>query len=157
MRFFLVVIFLALPFGPSVIAQTQALEPIAQWERKTPKWASDPSELGYISVRCGALFGVIGTAFSNLGSKSGDTKTGNEVTARGVLLVMFGNQASESTGWSKAKLEERFNAISGSYLEIVSKNRTAHNNMFHGFIENDWKFCLELEGALKSLANRDKR
>ncbi len=144
-------------FGTTAIAKSQSLEPIEKWEKRHSNWASDQSELGYISARCGALYGVIGATFRNFGGRPEDAQKGSEIIVRGLLLTIFGNQFSERIGWTKERLEQRFKDVSDKYLEVVSSNRTIHNNMFHGFVEGDWKFCIELEAMLKEVATNQKK
>lgn len=139
-----------------VAAQSATLEPFDSWikGRENGNWGADPSELGYVSVRCGALFGVVGAVFSNLGKSEEDKTRGLDIKARAISLIGFGNTMAETVGWSNERSSKRLQVHYGEYQKIIASNREIHNNMFHGFVQGDYKFCVEYEIMLKEVAVR---
>ena len=69
---------------------------------------------------------------------------------------MFGHKLAQDQGWDTKNLLERYKTIMEAYYKIVGSNRTIHNNMFHGFIEDDYKFCIEFEKIIRAAANKIK-
>jgi hypothetical protein len=111
----------------------------------------DSGEVAYASTRCGALYGVIGAYFSNSGSKT-EKNQASDLTSRGLLLLLVGDQFAESIGWSGTNRQNRANELSSIYIDVVAQNRVEHNNLFHGVVERDYRFCLSLEQAMRDIA-----
>lgn len=144
-----------LSLGAQAQAQTMQLEPFSDWASKRPQWAADAGEVAYASTRCGALYGIIAAVFSNLGSNE-DKSAAVDLTSRGMILLFTGDQLAESVGWNNTSRENRLNQISSAYTRIVTENRTMHNNMFYGPIEQDWRFCLSLEQKVLQAARNSR-
>ncbi len=138
-------------------AQTSALEPLESWQKRRPNWADDTTDLAYATTRCGALYGVIGGVFIHNPKTDDDKKRGMDATVRGVKLAYIGNLLAKEVGWTDEKLNQRFGEISKLYQEVIASNRTTHNNMFHGFIEYDWKFCIEHEKIVNASLQKKGR
>lgn len=68
------------------------------------------------------------------------------------MLTMFGNEFAKDTGMSKAVAQRRLNLIMDAYQQVVVQNRSLHNNMFHGFIQEDFSFCNDFERLVKQVA-----
>jgi hypothetical protein len=154
-KYFLSII-LSFWFLTSSNAQTTILEPLKEWAEKRQKWSGDPSELAYVATRCGALYSPIGNVFSTLGKNDEDKVRGSDFQARGLQLTMFGHKLAQDQGWDTKNLLERHKTIMEAYYKIVGSNRTIHNNMFYGFIEDDLRFCIEFEKIIRSAANKIK-
>jgi hypothetical protein len=147
-------IFIFTFFATSLVsAQPSSLEPFESWQKKNLNWAGDPSELAYVSVRCSALYLVIGTIFAELGRKPYEKEKGNDIKSRSVTLTLFGSTMGEAVGWSTKRSLQRFEANSDLYMKIITTNRVNHNNMFHGFVEGDYQFCLDFEQIIYAIAN----
>ena len=101
--------------------QTPSLEPFEVWERARPKWASDITEVAYAAVRCGALYGVIGQWFENYSAKPEEKQRGADITGRGAMLVIFGNQLAGSVGvgMSSENQQRRMTALLETYQQVV--------------------------------------
>lgn len=127
------------------MAQPSRLESIESWQSMRPNWIDDTTELAYVAARCAALYGVIGAAFAANGTTDTHKKTSTEVVARGFKLMYVGSLLGKEVGLSDENFSRRYREISKQYVEVVSSNRTINNNMFHGFIEYDWKFCIDFE------------
>jgi hypothetical protein len=142
-------------FATSLVsAQPSSLEPFESWQKKNLNWAGDPSELAYVSVRCSALYLVIGTVFAELGRKPDQKAKGNDIKSRSVALTLFGSTMGETVGWSTQRSLQRFEANTDLYMKIITSNRVNHNNMFHGFVEGDYQFCLDFEQIIRAVANQ---
>jgi hypothetical protein len=87
----------------------------------------------------------MGAVFSQNTKTDDDKKRGMDVAVRGIKLIFIGNLLAKEIGWSDEQSSERVRKISDAYREVVLSNRTTHNNMFHGFIEHDWKLCIDHE------------
>jgi len=137
-----------------VSAQPSSLEPFESWQIKNPNWYGDSSEIAYVATRCSALYGIVGIVFSNLGKTADDKAKGTDIVSRSMLLNMFGFKMGETVGWSNEKSSQRFQKNADLYQQIISSNRTTHNNMFHGFVQGDYQFCLDFEQIIKTAANQ---
>jgi hypothetical protein len=138
-------------------AQPSSLEPLESWAKARPNWGSDRSEAGYLATRCGALYGVVAAVFRNYGRSAEDKEMSADVTGRGLQLMVFGNELAGDVGWSQEHLSQRIRSIFDAYLQVVSSNRTVHNNMFHGFVEKDWTICNDFEKAVRAVASSINR
>ena len=137
-----------------VSAQPSSLVPFESWQKKNLNWAGDPSELAYVSVRCSAIYFVIGTIFAELGRTQDQKLKGNDLTSRSVRLTFLGSKIGETVGWDSQRSLQRFEANTDLYMKIITLNRVNHNNMFHGFVEGDYQFCLDFEQIIKAVANQ---
>lgn len=133
-------------------SQTSDLEPFDDWLRSRPRWSQDKAEVAYVAVRCGVLYGVIGSRFTSSDQKPELRQRGEDSIARGMLLTMFGNELAKDVGMSKAFSDHRLNLMMAAYQQAVIQNRSLHNNMFHGFIQKDFSFCNEFERSVKEAA-----
>ena len=150
-----ILIFALAFFATSLVsAQPSSLEPFESWQIKNPNWAGDKSELAYVATRCSALFGVVGSVFSNLGKTADDNAKAVDIISRSMLLSMFGFKMAETVGWSNEKSGQRFQKNADLYQRVITSNRTVHNNMFHGFVEGDYQFCLDFEQIITAAANQ---
>lgn len=134
-------------------AETQSLEPLTSLLEKRPRWASDATEVAYVSVRCGSLFLVIGEMFS-ASNKEGDEQTGRDLIIAGLRLILFGNELSKVDGMSEEARNRRQDLLAKAYVDTVKNNRSLHNNMFYGFVEHDVRRCKEFEQMLPYAAEQ---
>ena len=143
----------------ALLASTQSiaeeLVPLERWATTLPKWTEDISEVAYATTRCGTLFMVIGGVFIQNAAKDEDIQNGKDVGDRGLELTLFGNLLSETIGSSKENQLARSSLLLKSYAERIARNRRLHNNMFHGHIQSDYKFCLILEAQQRELKERN--
>ena len=135
------------------LAQALPIEPFADWSRTRPNWTKDPSEVAYVATRCGALYSPIGSIMAERGSTQQLKEAGEDLTVRGLRISIFGFQLARDSGWAAEIIRERQQFIAEIYWKIISSNRTIHNNMFYGFIENDFKFCSDFERVVRDLAS----
>lgn len=143
-------------FSTISIAQTVPLEPFGEWAKSRPNWSRDSSEVAYVASRCGALYSPIGSVFSENGRTNKDKESGEDLIGRGMQLSLFGLQMARDKGWSTEKIMERHKGIAEVYFKIIATNRTVHNNMFHGFIKDDFQFCTDFERIVRAVASTVK-
>jgi hypothetical protein len=148
-------VYALLLFSSCSMAQPTRLEPIESWQSRRPNWQDDKTELSYIATRCAALYGIVGTVFSIQGATEEDKKRSADIRVRSLKLMVIGSFLGKEVGMSDENFSQRFRGISEQYGEVVRSNRTIHNNIFHGFIEYDWKFCIDLEKMVD--ASRQKK
>ncbi len=137
------------------MAQPTRLEPIESWQSRRPNWLDDTTELSYVATRCAALYGVIGAVFTTKGATEDDKKRGADTVVRSMKLMYVGSLLAREVGGTDEQFARRYRGISEQYGEVVSSNRAIHNNMFHGFIEYDWRFCIDFEKKVD--ASRQKK
>lgn len=147
---------LACFFSPVCWGQSSALEPLSDLNGKRPNWTKDVSEVAYVASRCGALYGPIGSIMAEKGGTKQDKESGEDLIGRGLQISLFGFQLARDNGWATEKLMERQKALSDIYWRTISSNRVTHNNMFHGIIEGDYKFCAEFERIIRAVAKTVK-
>jgi hypothetical protein len=126
-------------------AHSSSLVPLEAWERANPNWGGDLTEIAYLTTRCGALFGVIAAVFNTVGTTIKDKEIATDNQERATTLGVVGLSLAEKVGWSKENSTQRFKNIFQMYQQAVSSNRLNHNNMLHGFVQGDYKFCVEVE------------
>ncbi len=141
---------LSLFISTLAFAQPSALEPLESWQKRRPNWADDTTDLAYATTRCGVLYSVIGGVFMHSPKTDDDKKRGMDATVRGMKLVLIGDLLAKEVGWADEKRSQRVGEISKLYVDLIASNRTTHNNMFHGFIEHDWKFCIDHEKKINA-------
>jgi len=150
-----ILIFALAFFATSLVsAQPSSLEPFQSWQIKNPNWPGDVSEVAYVATRCSSLFGVVGSVFSNSGKTADDKAKAVDIISRSILLSMFGSKMAETVGWSIEKSTQRFLKNGDLYQQVISSNRITHNNMFYGFVQSDYQFCLDFEQTIKAAANQ---
>lgn len=157
MRILLAILTINVIFFGAANSQTLNLEPLEEWLLSRPRWSQDKTEVAYVAVRCGALYGVIGSRFTSGEQKPELRQRGEDSIARGVMLTMFGNELAKDSGMSKAVAQRRLNMIMDAYQQTVIQNRSLHNNMFHGFIQRDFSFCNDFEQSIKQAAKDASR
>jgi hypothetical protein len=140
--------------APSLsLAQPATLEPLIEWSKSRPNWSKDATEYAYLGTRCGALYSPIGSVFFEYAKNTKEKETGEDLRNRGRQLSLFGFQMASDQGWSTENIMERYRAITEIYFKTISSNRVVHNNMFHGFIKDDFQFCVDFEKAVRAAAN----
>lgn len=138
----------------SANAQPSELEPFETWSAKRPNWTNDVSDVSYFAMRCGALYGVVATAFKNASNASAENYSqASDLTTRSLQLNLVGFAFGSEAGWKQQVMKERLSYLYGEYVKVISSNRTKHNNMFHGFVEGDWAFCVRYEKQFWAEAN----
>lgn len=157
MKSLLSVISLTLVLSGAARSQNLELEPFGDWLKSRPRWSQSTSEIAYIAVRCGALYGVIGSRFTSSDQKPELRLRGEDTIARGIRLTMFGNELAKDVGISKAFSQRRLDLMIEAYQNAVLQNRSLHNNIFHGFIQGDFSFCHEFERSIRAAANDASR
>ena len=144
-------------FASSVsLAQSTPLVPFVEWSSKNPNWSKDVNEFAYVAARCSALYSPIGSILAEKGATKQAREFGEDLIGRGVQISLFAFQLARDNGWSPEKLTERHKAIAEIYWKTISSNRTVHNNIFNGFIEDDYKFCVEFERIIRAAAKTVK-
>lgn len=149
----ILLVLLALAILSSPISYAEELEPFESWIQKRPDWSSDVTEFAYATTRCGTLFLVIGGVFVENPASQENVKQGNELRGRGFALQMFGSRIAESKGMNQESQLERAKLLYKSYAERIVTNRRLHNNMFHGWMLGDFKFCTDLEKNIRDFAD----
>jgi len=132
-------------------AYAEDLEPFEKWIKDRPNWTDDDTELAYATTRCGTLFLVVGGVFVENPANQENVRQGNEIRARGLALQILGSKIAELKGMSQENHIERVKLLYKSYAERIVTNRRLHNNMFQGWIQNDFKFCVDFEKDIKKV------
>jgi hypothetical protein len=70
------------------------LTPLESYIKKNPLWIQNFDDIAYISVRCSALYAILGGAFIELGRNDDDKKIGDAVLNRGRALMNIGVTSS---------------------------------------------------------------
>jgi hypothetical protein len=134
-------------------AAGQNLQPLDAWSKKNPNWAKDRSELAYVSTRCGVVFLAIGMYFSGNSGKIDDVNSGEELKRKGRALSLLGIRLSTQTGMSNDAIRERMAGLMNIYSSEIKLNKQLNNNIFYGWIEKDFDFCIELQQAVENLTD----
>lgn len=130
------------------------LTPFSDWVQNRPNWDMDPTEISYAATRCGVLLAVIGKTFETNPSKAEDVTQGRQLVERGHSLAIFGGVIANNTGMTRANQNNRYKLLLEAYAETTKRNRAMHNNMFHGHIEDDLNFCIDLERKINAIISK---
>jgi hypothetical protein len=108
-------------------------------------WTGDKTEVGYISLRCGTLLLLISQVFLS-DNRRIDTivKQADLIKERSSDLIGAGIEISKSQGLPSQLIEIRVEELSNVYVQLLTKNRALHNNIFEGVAGEDFNFCKSL-------------
>lgn len=132
-------------------AQTTPLEPFSEWAKARPNWSNEITETSYVASRCGALFSPVGIVTAETGRTPKDKEIGENIVVKATQLSLLGFELAKKTGWSPEKIMERHKSITEIYFKTIRSNRTTHNNMFNGFIKDDFEFCIEFDKKVREV------
>jgi len=144
--------FCLITFGTFGNAQT--LIPFEKWQQSRSEWEKDPTEVAYAVLRCGTLFDFLGRVFTENGTTPEQRSNGQTLTQWGGGLIRSGAALSISAGMDETRILERAQAFFDIYGRQIVENRRLHNDMFQGWIGEDFKFCI---GRYRFMEDMGKR
>jgi hypothetical protein len=126
-------------------AQT-AIEPISNVVARI-KNVNDTSEIGYIGMRCGSLYGSIAAYFEVNGNAS-DAQTIRELNRQGDAFKKVGIALNLGANkMSSDAITKQANAFITFYTKTMSEGKRLNNNAFTPFIQADLASCkIEADG-----------
>lgn len=122
-------------------AQAQDLQNLYQWSNERSGWRNDPSEIGYVTVRCGALFQLVGFYISENKSNDENISISEKYNEMASKFLKLGLARSISLGISDENIIIRFKSLSDIYSKNMVVNKNLYNNAFYGIVSDDLKFC----------------
>ncbi len=96
---------------------------------------------------------AIGMYFSGNSGKIDDVNSGEELKRKGRALSLLGIRLSTQTGMSNDAIRERMAGLMNIYSSEIKLNKQLNNNIFYGWIEKDFDFCIELQQAVENLTD----
>ena len=149
MKILLIVLFSIVP----TIATAQLLIPFDQWERNTPKWNEDLTEVVYVAARCASINHTVGYYISQEGNKSQDIELGKKFIEAGNTFTTVSLEIGINLGMSDKFIYDRHEALSKVYVQKMVENKKMLNQMFAGDFGVDFKFCAAKHSFFKSIAD----
>lgn len=131
----------------SAVSQTSIIS-IKDWEKSRPNWDKDSTEVAYLITRCGALLSTVGTFFATNNARPEDKVNGAGMQSRGMALTVLGLTLSSEAGMGPSAQEQRLSALTRSYSDLLAVNKARENNIFAGFVYQDFQYCLDVEKAV---------
>lgn len=136
------------------VTSAQTLIPFETWQKSRSGWESDPTEVAYMVFRCGALLDRIGRVFIENGATPEHRTNGQGLVQRADRLLATGAALSLSTGLDETRLLERAKAFFDIYIRQIVENRRLHNDMFEGWVGEDFQFCIGRYKFMEELGKR---
>lgn len=140
--------------GLGSLSNAQTLIPFETWQKSRSDWASDPTEVAYVVFRCGALLDRVGRVFIENGATPEHRTNGHGLVQRADRLLATGSALSLSTGMDETRLLERAKAFFDIYIRQIVENRRLHNDMFEGWVGEDFQFCIDHYQFMDELGKR---
>ena len=148
MKILLIVLFSIFP----IIATAQLLIPLDQWERNTPKWNEDLTEVVYVAARCASINHTVGYYISQEGNKSEDIEFGRKFIEAGNTFVTVSLEIGKNLGMSDKFIYDRHEALTKVYVQKMVENKKMLNQIFSGDFGIDFKFCVAKHPLFKGIA-----
>jgi hypothetical protein len=107
-------------------ANSQQLIPFDQWERNTPKWAEDLTEVVYVAGRCASINHTLGFYISQEGNKPEDVALGKKFIAAGNTFATVALEFGGNLGMSSQFIYDRHEALTKVYVQKLAENKKMH-------------------------------
>lgn len=135
------------------IAASQLLIPLDQWERNTPNWNEDLTEVVYVAARCASINHTVGYYISQEGNKSQNIELGKKFIEAGNTFTTVSLEIGINLGMSDKFIYDRHEALSKVYVQKMVENKKMLNQIFAGDFGVDFKFCVAKHSLFKSIAD----
>jgi hypothetical protein len=135
------------------LANAQQLTPFDQWERDTPKWTEDLTEVVYVAGRCASISHTLGMYISQEGNKPEDVAMGKKFIDAGNTFTTVSLEIGKNLGMSNQFIYDRHEALTKVYVQKLVENKKMHNQIFVGDFAIDFKFCVAQHSFFKSLSD----
>jgi hypothetical protein len=149
MKILLIALFSIFP----IIATAQILIPLDQWERNTPKWNKDLTEVVYVAARCASINHTVGYYISQEGNKSEDIELGKKFIEVGNTFTTVSHEIGINLGMSDKFIYDRHEALTKVYVKKMVENKKMLNQMFAGDFGIDFNFCVSQHPLFKGIAD----
>ena len=146
----LIVVFLSI--FPA-IASAQLIIPLDQWERNTPKWTEDLTEVAYVAGRCASINHTVGYYISQEGNKPENADFGRKFIEAGNTFTTVSIKIGKKLGMSDKFIYDRHEAMTKVYVQKMVENKKMLNQIFSGDFAIDFKFCIAQHSLFKSIAD----
>ena len=147
MKKLLIIFFSILP----AIGNAQILVPFDQWERNTPKWKEDLTEVAYVAGRCASINHTVGYYISQEGNKPENTEFGGKFIEAGNTFTTVSLEIGMNLGMSYKFIYDRHEALTKVYVQKLVENKKMLNQIFAGDFGIDFKFCVAQHPFFKSI------
>ena len=121
------------------------------WQKATPNWTKDESEVAYVFTRCGILLFVVGVYFLANATKNEDKINGDSFVEKGNNLQRSGIYLSVEKGMSNDSVIRRNKLINDAYINDIKNNKAINNSIFYGNTGKDFEFCSSLNNSINSI------
>ena len=148
MKKLLIIFFSILP----AIGNAQILVPFDQWERNTPKWKEDLTEVAYVAGRCASINHTLGYYISQEGNKPENTEFGGKFIEAGNTFTTVSLEIGINLGMSDKFIYDRHEALTKVYVQKLVENKKMLNQIFACDFGIDFKFCVAQHPFFKSIA-----
>jgi hypothetical protein len=93
------------------IGYTQLLVPFDQWERNSPKWKEDLTEVAYVAGRCASINHTVGYYISQEENKPEDKESGRKFIEVGNTFTSVSLEIGVNLGMSDKFIYDRHEAF----------------------------------------------
>lgn len=135
------------------IANAELLIPFDQWERNTPKWTEDLTEVAYVAGRCASINHTLGYYISQEGNKPENTDFGRKFIEAGNTFTTVSLEIGKNLGMSDKFIYDRHEALTKVYVKKMVENKKMLNQIFVGDFAIDFNFCVAQYPLFKSIAD----
>lgn len=116
----------------------------------------DPTEVGYIGIRCGALYNSLAGYFEGNGNGAADQQTANQLKKQAADFNAVGIALSQATKKSSEALIQQATSLSQIYVEQMKKGKQLNNNALTPFIQADLASCKKEASGFTEMAAKTK-
>lgn len=149
MKILQIIFFLIFP----AITNAQQLVPFDQWERSTPKWKEDFTEIAYVAARCASINYTVGYYLGQEGSKPEDFDFGQKFITVGKNFSTIAFEIGINLSMSDKFIYDRHEALTKIYAQKLAENKKIYNQIFAGDFGVDFKYCIAQIPFFKSIVD----
>ena len=106
-----------------VVVNSQQIIPFDQWERNTPKWTEDLTEIAYVAARCASINHTVGYYISQEGNKLEDIASGKKFIEIGNTFSTVSLKIGINIGMSDKFIYDRHEILTKIYVQKMVEKR----------------------------------
>ena len=145
----------ALIFGVSLAYGQSKLDPVSSIVSRI-KAPNDTSDLAYLGMRCGLLYGAIANYFEINGNAS-DAQTIRDLRVQSDSFKKVALELNLRVNkMSTDAIKQQGASIANAYVQIMSEGKRVSNNAFTPFIQSDLAACKVEADGFSQLAAKIK-
>ena len=133
------------------------MKPLSSMNINVLKPNSDPAEIGFLGVRCGVLFTVLGGYIHENGAKQGDKELANGLIKKGEEFSFPGIYMDTNTNKkSNEAVKQQWKALTDAYIAEMLAGKRLNNSTITQLVSSDTDTCNKVYPFYKELGDMIK-